>query len=153
MVRESKRNNPAYRKHTFAHLGDFVEILASIDLYEQVHAIVTPVIEEILEGSENMDVDSKRDGDPSTKTLCVRTKSWNLPRTIRKLIRFFMLDRRTSWRTQCARYSDLSTQVVGKILHVGSFLFLNNASHADPTMNRPREQSFAMSRPHQEGAG
>ena len=80
MIRESKRNNPTYRKHAFAHLGEFVEALAPIDWFEKVLEIVTPAIGEILEGSEGMDVDSKKDGDPSTKTLCVRMKSRNVVR-------------------------------------------------------------------------
>ena len=83
MIRESRRNNSTYRKHALAQLGDIVETLPSIDWFEQVHAIVVPVIDDILEGSEDMDVDSKQDGDPSTRTMCVtRSKSRNLIRAV-----------------------------------------------------------------------
>ena len=68
MIRESKRNNMAYRQHAMAYLGDFVEIHPSVDLQAQVYATVSPVIEEILDSGDDMDVDNQQTGS-SSKTL------------------------------------------------------------------------------------
>ena len=62
IVREAKRNNTAYRQHALQCLGDFVELRKSIDMYDETHHIVLPVIRELSERKEDMDLDSKSGG-------------------------------------------------------------------------------------------
>lgn len=62
ILRESKRNNPAYRQHAFECLGDFVELRQEVDMFSLVYGIVKPVVEESLDSAEEMDVDSKLGG-------------------------------------------------------------------------------------------
>ena len=72
VLRESKRNNVAYRQHASECLANFVELRTNVDLYSQTHAIVAPIIEEALDNSEEMDVDSKSGG-PSSKSVLEST--------------------------------------------------------------------------------
>lgn len=57
VFRESKRNNPTYRRHALACLERFLEFSKSKGLYSQVYDITQPVIEEILDSRDDMDVD------------------------------------------------------------------------------------------------
>ena len=68
VLRESKRNNPAYRQHALGCLADFVEQRKSVDMYDQVYKITEPVIEELASDAEDMDVDSSTGG-PSSKIV------------------------------------------------------------------------------------
>lgn len=68
MVRESKRNNPTYRRHALLCLGDFVEQANDRDLFAQVYAITKPIITEIVSDSHEMDIDSPSGG-PSSKSI------------------------------------------------------------------------------------
>lgn len=68
VLRESKRNNPAYRQHSLECLGDLAELRETVDMYSQVYGVTKPVIEEILDESDEMDVDS-RTGGLSSKTV------------------------------------------------------------------------------------
>ena len=70
IIRESKRNNPRYRQHALACLGEFVELRDSVDMYPQVYEITEPVIQEALSGSGDMDIDSPTGG-PSSKSMQV----------------------------------------------------------------------------------
>lgn len=72
VLRESKRNNPAFRRHSLECLGDFAELRETDDMYPQVYGIIKPVIEEILNESDEMDVDSKTGG-PSSKIITEST--------------------------------------------------------------------------------
>lgn len=72
VLRESKRNNPAFRQHSLECLGDFAELRGKEDMYPKVYEITKPVIEEILGESDEMDVDSKTDG-PSSKAIAEST--------------------------------------------------------------------------------
>ena len=72
VLRESKRNNFEYRQHALKCLANFVELRNDVDLYPQTHAIVAPIIEEALDNSEDMDVDSKSGG-PSSKSIVEST--------------------------------------------------------------------------------
>ncbi|KAL9127375.1 MAG: hypothetical protein Q9217_003731 [Psora testacea] len=68
MIRESKRNNAAYRQHAFECLADFVDLLEGADMYEQVYGVTQPTIEALSGEAEDMDIDSSSGG-PSTKTV------------------------------------------------------------------------------------
>ncbi len=68
VFRECKRNNPAYRRHALACLEDFVDIHRTKDLYAPVHAIIQPVVEEILGDAGEMDIDGSAGG-PSSQTI------------------------------------------------------------------------------------
>ena len=62
MIRESKRNNPNYRQHAMASLGDFIELRVDMDLYDKIYEITEPVILETVDDTDDMDVDSKSGG-------------------------------------------------------------------------------------------
>ncbi|KAI4104496.1 MAG: hypothetical protein L6R37_003239 [Teloschistes peruensis] len=70
MLRESKRNNVTYRPHALACLATYVELGDSIDLATEVYEITAPIIEDLLAGSDEMDLES-RSGGPSSKTVKV----------------------------------------------------------------------------------
>ena len=62
MFRESKRNNAAYRQEALACLGEFIGMRADSDLFVEVLEIIRPVIDDALEESTEMDVDSTSGG-------------------------------------------------------------------------------------------
>ena len=68
MLRESKRNNPIFRQHALACLGEFAELRDTVDMFPQVLAVTKPIIEDMLNDSDEMDVDSQSGG-PSSKTV------------------------------------------------------------------------------------
>ena len=68
ILRESKRNNPTYRRYALAYLGDFAELHKATDLFPQVYSITEPIITETLDNSDEMDVDSLSKG-LSSKSL------------------------------------------------------------------------------------
>ncbi|MCJ1386964.1 proteasome component M29 [Xylographa soralifera] len=84
VVRESKRNNVQYRQHALASLGDFVEIFQGVEWYELVHDITNPLILDLLDDGNEMDVDSQSGG-PSSKITSERTLA-NALRTLLKSI-------------------------------------------------------------------
>ena len=67
-LREMKRNNAAYRQHAFKHASKFVAAQDATDFFDEIASIVSPVIEELCDDTEAMDVDSSATG-PSSKTL------------------------------------------------------------------------------------
>ncbi len=69
VLRESKRNNPAYRQHAIECLGDFVELRQEGEMYSLVYGVIKPVVEESLESAEEMDVDSKSGGASSKAVI------------------------------------------------------------------------------------
>ena len=68
MLRESKRNNLAYRQYALAYLADYVETRKSIDMASEVYDITAPIIEESLAGPSEMDHDMQSEG-LSSKTM------------------------------------------------------------------------------------
>ena len=59
MVREAKRNNPAYRPHALRALGDFAVAQDDLDLMPDVLSIVPLVVEEYTTSSgDKMEIDS-----------------------------------------------------------------------------------------------
>ncbi|MCJ1387811.1 proteasome component M29 [Xylographa bjoerkii] len=84
MLRESKRKNAQYRQHALACLGDFVEICKVVDWYELVYDITHPVMLELHDDGNEMDVDSPNGG-PSSKITSERTLA-NALRTLLKSI-------------------------------------------------------------------
>ena len=84
MLRESKRNNVGYRQHAMGCLAEFIESPNCLDMYEQVHSIVEPIIEELCTGSEDMDIDSTNSG-PSSKTVKELTISNALTALLRSI--------------------------------------------------------------------
>ncbi|MCJ1282030.1 proteasome component M29 [Xylographa opegraphella] len=84
VLRESKRNNAQYRQHALVCLGDFVEICKGVEWYEVVYEITNPLILELLDDGNKMDVDS-RTGGPSSKITSERTLA-NALRTLLKSI-------------------------------------------------------------------
>ncbi len=72
IIREAKRNNPRYRQHALACLGDFVELQDTVDLFPQVYEIADPVIQDALGGSSEMEIDEPP-GSQSSKSLVEET--------------------------------------------------------------------------------
>lgn len=72
MLRESKRNNPVYRRYALAYLKDFLEIQTASVFYAEVYGIAEPIIEDILNESDMMDEDGPSGG-PSAKSVTEAT--------------------------------------------------------------------------------
>lgn len=68
MLRESKRNNLVYRRHSLACLANFLALQTSTVLYAEVYSIAEPIVEEILNESDMMDEDGPAGG-PSSKSV------------------------------------------------------------------------------------
>ncbi|KAL8703606.1 MAG: hypothetical protein Q9201_003205 [Fulgogasparrea decipioides] len=68
MLRESKRDNQAYRPHALSCLATYVELRDSIDLATEVYNITAPIIENSLARSDEMELDSQSGG-PVSKTM------------------------------------------------------------------------------------
>ncbi|KAL8938334.1 MAG: hypothetical protein Q9211_003256 [Gyalolechia sp. 1 TL-2023] len=68
MLRESKRNNQAYRPYALACLADYVESRESIDLATEVYEITGPIIEDSLAAPDEMDLDMQSET-RSSKTI------------------------------------------------------------------------------------
>lgn len=66
ILRESKRNNAQYRQHALAQLGDFIELCRTVDWYDLVYEITSPLIQDLVDDDHGMDIDSKSRG-PSSK--------------------------------------------------------------------------------------
>lgn len=113
MVRESKRNNPDYRRHALACLGDFVEQANNKDLFAQVYAITEPIITEIVSDfhktDHKMDIDSPSGG-PSSKSITDATLANSIEALLKSINPKLQSDESlTSSLTQTV---DLSTQVL-----------------------------------------
>jgi hypothetical protein len=61
MLREAKRQNRTYQKHTFELLGQYAQARTDLDLAETVLEIVTPAVEELVASEDKMDVDGDED--------------------------------------------------------------------------------------------
>lgn len=68
VLRESKRSNPVFRQHALECLGDFVELRETVDMFPQILGVTKPIIEEVLNDPDKMDIDSKSGG-PSSKIV------------------------------------------------------------------------------------
>lgn len=69
MLRESKRNNVDYRQHAFACFGDFVEIFTSLDWFDLVYKIICPILEDLVDDVDKMDIDPKETSSRSSKMM------------------------------------------------------------------------------------
>jgi len=68
ILRESKRNNAQYRQHALAHLGEYIELCRTVDWFDDVYQITSPLIQELLDDDHDMDIDSKAGGASSKVT-------------------------------------------------------------------------------------
>ena len=73
-----------YRQHALLCLGDFLEVDKNAAWYEEVYSITQPVIQDLLDDADEMDVDSKS-GSPSSKVVAERTLA-NAVRTLLKSV-------------------------------------------------------------------
>ena len=69
MMRESKRNNIPYRRFALARLGEFIDFTPDTDWFGEVASFIQSTVEELLENAEEMDVDSKKSSEASSRTL------------------------------------------------------------------------------------
>jgi proteasome component ECM29 len=65
-IREAKRNNEIYRPHAFLALGEYAEARTDIDLFTDVHDVIWPRLEEIIDENK-MDIDDKEDKKASSR--------------------------------------------------------------------------------------
>lgn len=64
-IREAKRNNDVYRPHAFSCLGEYVETQTDIDMFDEIHDIVAPKLEEIMDDDK---MDTAEDGKTHAST-------------------------------------------------------------------------------------
>lgn len=69
VIRESKRNNRAYRQHALKSLGNFAGLRDNGNMFSQIYNIVEPVVQEVLGDDSDMDVDSSSFDGASSKTM------------------------------------------------------------------------------------
>ncbi|KAL8737649.1 MAG: hypothetical protein Q9181_001463 [Wetmoreana brouardii] len=81
MLRESKRNNQAYRLHALGCLATYVELRDSIDLATEVYNITAPIIENSLAKPDEMDLDSQLGG-PASKTMKVHDAIYDAEKSL-----------------------------------------------------------------------
>ncbi|KAL8803214.1 MAG: hypothetical protein Q9182_003315 [Xanthomendoza sp. 2 TL-2023] len=67
ILRESNRNNAAYRRHALSCLAEYVELPDSRDLFTDIYGITAPIIEDLLAGTDAMDHDMQS-GDHLSRT-------------------------------------------------------------------------------------
>ncbi|KAI9683351.1 MAG: proteasome component M29 [Trizodia sp. TS-e1964] len=68
MLREARRNNPLYQQHALRSVALFSESPNAPELSSEVFELVAPIIQPKGEEEDEMDVDSKKEGE-STKTV------------------------------------------------------------------------------------
>ncbi|KAL8817776.1 MAG: hypothetical protein Q9223_003451 [Gallowayella weberi] len=68
ILRESKRNNAAYRQHALSCLAEYVELPDSRDLFTDIYGITAPIIEDLLSETDVMDHDMQS-GDHLSRTM------------------------------------------------------------------------------------
>lgn len=62
-IREAKRNNEIYRPFAFIELGKYTEARADLDMWDEIHDIIAPILEDL--GSEDhMDTSTSISTDP-----------------------------------------------------------------------------------------
>ena len=70
-IREAKRNNDVYRPHAFTTIGEFAELRTDVDMFDDVNAIITPILEDYL-GEDKMDTsDDTKDSDNSIESSTI----------------------------------------------------------------------------------
>ena len=57
MLREARRRAPSYRQYAFQELGKFVALFDEVDMYDDVHGVVAPLIQDEAKDADEMDVD------------------------------------------------------------------------------------------------
>lgn len=74
ILREAKRNNPRYRQHALACLGEFVELRDTVDLFPQVLEAAELAIQAALGDASEMDINEQSSsGGPSAKAIMEET--------------------------------------------------------------------------------
>lgn len=69
-IREAKRNNEAYRPHAFLALGEYAEARMDADLFIEVHDVIWPWLEEIID-EDKMDIDDNDKKASSLETITI----------------------------------------------------------------------------------
>ncbi|KAF2671482.1 ARM repeat-containing protein [Microthyrium microscopicum] len=59
MLREARRQNRDYQRHSFPVLGQFAGARTDLDLGEQVLEIVSPLVDDLVSAEDSMDVDGE----------------------------------------------------------------------------------------------
>jgi proteasome component ECM29 len=70
-IREAKRNNDAYRPHAFAALGIYSETRTDIDMFDEVHNIVLPMLEELADEDKMDTTDDTKSGGKSEEAATI----------------------------------------------------------------------------------
>ncbi|KAL9098599.1 MAG: hypothetical protein Q9163_005773 [Psora crenata] len=109
VLRESQRNNAAYRPHALRCLAEFIELQEDMDLYEQVYRVTRLIISEASGDREDMDIDSSSGG-PSAKTV----KELTLANALTALLRSINPNRKSidALTSSLAQSFDLLQEVI-----------------------------------------
>jgi proteasome component ECM29 len=70
-LREAKRNNDAYRPHAFDSLGEYSEARSDIDMFEEVNAIIVPILKELCSEDKMDTSDDTPDGGKSHESATI----------------------------------------------------------------------------------
>lgn len=126
ILRESRRNNPTYRRHALSCLGDFVEYVKDKDLYAQVYSITQPVIQEILSGSQDMEIDSPSGG--PVRSIAEATLKNSIEALLKSINPTYQSD--TSLASSLAQTMELSNQILSLGGNVSTQLTIYKAYEA-----------------------
>ncbi|KAB8302005.1 hypothetical protein EYC80_005458 [Monilinia laxa] len=65
-IREAKRNNDIYRPFAFAELGKYAEARTDLDMWDEIHSIIVPILED-LSSEDHMDTSTSTSAADSKK--------------------------------------------------------------------------------------
>ena len=70
-IREAKRNNDAYRPHAFSSLGEYSEARTDIDMFDELHSIIAPVLEDLIDEDKMDTEENSKSSGKSTKAATI----------------------------------------------------------------------------------
>ncbi|RAL63098.1 hypothetical protein DID88_004182 [Monilinia fructigena] len=65
-IREAKRNNDIYRPFAFAELGKYAQARTDVDMWDEIHSIIVPILED-LSSEDHMDTSTSTSAADSKK--------------------------------------------------------------------------------------
>jgi proteasome component ECM29 len=81
-IREAKRNNDAYRSYAIDSLGEYSEARSDIDMFEEIHGIIAPILEELC-SDDKMDIsDDTPNGGKSYESATIAASISSLFRAV-----------------------------------------------------------------------
>lgn len=127
-IREAKRNNTAYRQYAYICLGDYCQARRDIEMFDDIHDIVAPILEELvdedtMETTEHVNgVEKSHDGatiTTGTEALIKAVNTTSDPSTrdanlkqLLKTLRLILASTRTGVATRAAFYENIKVVFV-----------------------------------------